>query len=86
MEITYPEFSPIDCESITNNLLSQRQILMKKKLLEFTQKQHDTFLKRNKIKFDAVKSKTWHSSFNIENVKAIPKQILSFGNIGKKRW
>jgi len=86
VEITYQEFSPIDSECITDSLLNERQILMKKKLLEFTQKQHDTFLKRNKIKFDAVKSKTWHSSFNIENVKAIPKQILNFGTTGKKRW
>jgi hypothetical protein len=86
MEISYPEFSALDYECITDNLLNERQSLFKKKLIEFTQKQHDTFLKRNKIKFDAVKNGTWHSSFDLDNVKAIPKQILAFANTGKKRW
>jgi hypothetical protein len=79
-------FNPIDAELMTDSLLEERQIFLKQILINFTKKQHDSFLKKNKIKFDAVKNFTWHSSFDLDNVKEIKKKIILGMSSSKKRW
>lgn len=84
--LTFTEYLPIDLKNLTDCLLNDRKNLIKKKLLDFTLKQHDNLMKRSKIQFNPVKSGTWHSSFDLDCVKMIRKQMLSLGQTIKKRW
>jgi hypothetical protein len=51
--------------------LTLRLKKFKEALINFTRIQHDKFLKKRGIKFDAVKYSTWHSEFNLDDVEKI---------------
>jgi len=51
--------------------MKSRYKSFKELLINFTKIQHDKFLKKKGIKFDAVKYSTWHSEFNLEEVEKV---------------
>lgn len=61
------------------HLFEKRKILLKNKLLELVNKQHDEFLKKYNIKakFSPFVSKTWHSLFNVESCDDIEKKKIN---------
>jgi hypothetical protein len=66
--------------NLADSTLDQRSDLFKDLLIKLTKKQHDRYLKKKGLKFDAVKWGTWHSEFNLENVE----KIKSFNLIPRK--
>lgn len=58
-------------EALTEEIIQKRSDLFKDLLIKLTKKQHDKFLKKKGLKFDAVKWGTWHSEFDLENVEKI---------------
>lgn len=61
----------IDSNYCNDEFLALRSKKFKEALINLTKIQHDTFLKRKNIKFDALKQSTWHSEFNLNNVQKI---------------
>ncbi len=60
----------------SEEFLNKRTEYLKGILLDFTIKQHERLMKKLGIKFDPVKAGTWHSEFNLEQVRGIEKFTL----------